>query len=103
AKPQAAAQRKTYLLGAFHFAGLLASGPVVLALELLDTAGRIDELHLAGKKRMADRANFDGDVLLGTARGELVAATAGHRRGFILGMDLFFHGSLPFNVWEVVL
>jgi len=34
-------------------AGLLAVGPVVLALELLDAARGVDVLHLAGEERMA--------------------------------------------------
>jgi len=42
-------------------------------LELLDAAGRVDVLHLAGEERMARRADFDGDVLLRAASRELVA------------------------------
>src|SRR4051794_12118569 len=57
--------------------GLLAVAPVVLLLELLDAAGGVDELHLAGEERVARRADFDGNVLAGAARGELVAAAAG--------------------------
>src|SRR5215470_9310375 len=72
-------------------AALLAAGPVVLLLELLDAAGRIDKLHLAGEERMAGRADFDGDVLLGAARRELVAATTGDRGGFVLGVNVFLH------------
>src|SRR4051812_24870968 len=59
-----------------RFLGLFAATPVVFLLEFLDAAGRIDELHLAGKKRMARRADFDGNVLFGAARREAVAATA---------------------------
>src|SRR5438270_5247759 len=61
------------LLGSFglrsfgsDLARLLAVGPVVLALELLDAAGRVHELHLAGEEGVTRRADFDGDVLLGT-------------------------------------
>src|SRR5262249_52356941 len=73
---------------------LLAAAPVVLALELLDAAGRVHVLHLARVERVAGGADFDGDVLLRAARGELVAAAAGHRALFILGVNAFFHGSL---------
>jgi hypothetical protein len=78
--------------GRFGFAGLLAIRPVVLALEFLDAARRIDELHLAGEERMARRANFGVDVLLGAARGELVATTAGDGGFFVFRVDVFFHG-----------
>src|SRR5476651_1299425 len=79
-------------------AGFLALVPVVLLLELLDAARAIDELHLAGEERMARRANFGGDVLLGAARRELVAATAGDGGFFVFGMDVFFHGSARFGL-----
>src|SRR3974390_918181 len=74
--------------------GLLALVPVVLLLELLDAARRVHVLHLAGEERMARRADFDGDILLGAARLEFVAATALDGRFFILGMDVFLHGIL---------
>ena len=80
------------------FLGLLALVPAVLLMELLDAARRIDELHLAGEERMARRADFGVDVLLGAARGELVAATAGDGGFFILGVNVFFHGKLGF--WD---
>src|SRR5262249_22428423 len=78
--------------GGFGFAGLLAVGPGVLALELLDAAGGIDVLHLAGEERMAGRADFDGDVLPGAARDEFVAATAGNGRFDVFGVNAAFHG-----------
>src|SRR5438132_778423 len=82
--------------------GLLAAGPVVLLLELLDAAGRVNELHLAGEERMAGRANFDGDVLLGAAGRELVAAATGHRGGFVLGVNVFLHRWLRAKVSETL-
>src|SRR5437764_1864868 len=82
---------------------LLALVPVVLLLELLDAAGGVHELHLTGEERVARRADFDGDVLLGAARGELVAAPAGDGRFHVLGVNAFFHGSGPSfgdEVWD---
>src|SRR5579872_3674822 len=73
----------------------LALVPVVLALELLDPAGGVHVLHLAGEERVAGRADFDGDVLLRAARDELVAAAAGHGRLDVLGMNPGFHGNAP--------
>src|SRR5437588_8177436 len=74
--------------------GLFAIAPVVLLLELLDAAGRVDELHLAGEERVARRTDFDGDVLLGAARDELVAATARDGRLNVFGVDAGLHGNL---------
>src|SRR5947208_15799729 len=86
------------LLGRFgggRFARLLAIGPVVLALELLDAAGRVDELHLAGEERMTRRADFDGDLLARAARRELVAATADDGCLVIFRMNARFHVDTP--------
>jgi hypothetical protein len=73
----------------------LALVPVVFALELLDTPGRINVLHFAGEERMARGADFDGDVLFGTASDKLVAAPTGDGRLEIFRMDAFFHDSSP--------
>src|SRR5262249_26672027 len=88
------------LLGAFGFASLLAAGPVVLPLELLNAPGGIDELHLAGEERVTDRADFDRNVLLGAARGELVAAATSDGRFFVLGMDVLLHDSLQGGIFQ---
>src|SRR5579872_965676 len=77
-------------------ARLLAVGPVVLALELLDAARRVHELHLAGEERVAGRADFDGNVLLRTARHEFIAATARDGRLNIFGVNAGFHEWSPF-------
>ena len=77
----------------FGFAGFLALVPVVLLLEFLDAAGRIDVLHLASEERMTRRADFGVDVFLSAARDELVAATAGDGSFFVFGMDVFLHGN----------
>src|SRR5436309_14146381 len=50
----------------------LALVPVVLALELLDPAGGVHELHLAGEEGVAGRADLDRDVLARAAGDELV-------------------------------
>src|SRR5579885_37033 len=77
-----------------RFALFFALVPVVLLLELLDAAGRIDDLHFAGEERMASRANLDRDVLLGAAGYKLVAATASHRGFNIFGVNSGFHDFL---------
>src|SRR5688572_10995166 len=86
-------KRTASLLRRFGLAGLLAVGPVVLLLELLDAAGGVQELHLAGEERMARRADFDVDGLARAARGKLVATTAGDGCVGVDGMDGLFHDS----------
>src|SRR5205814_388931 len=85
------------LLGLNSLGGLflfLALVPVVLALELFHAAGSVHVFHLAGEKRVARRADFNVDVLLGAARDKLVAATARHHGLFVFRVDVFFHGTL---------
>src|SRR5438876_10006481 len=82
------------LFGSRFFGGcglLFALVPVVFTLELLDAAGGVHVLHLAREERMTGRADFDGDVLLGAARNELIAATAGHGGFFVFGVNTLFH------------
>src|SRR5262249_48181632 len=82
------------------FGGLglfLALVPVVLLLELLDAAGGVHELPLAGEERVARRADFDVDDLARAARRELVAAAAGDGRFLVLGVDVGFHGWGPYR------
>ena len=78
-------------------AGVAGGGELVL--ELLDPAGRIDELQLARIEGMADVADIDLQFLARAARGELVAATAADLRLVIFGMDTVFHflGRLRIN------
>jgi hypothetical protein len=59
--------------------------------ETLDTAGRVDQLLLAGEKRMALGANFDADVLFGGSDLDGVAAGTLDGRGLIIRMDVCFH------------
>src|SRR5579884_1403072 len=82
-------------------AGLLAVGPVVLALELLDAARGVDVLHLAGEERVAGRANFHRDVLPGAARRELVAAAADHGGLDVFRMNAFLHWRCSPSVFKV--
>src|SRR5439155_24027401 len=87
------------LFGSRFFGGfgglLLALIPVVFALELLDAAGGVHVFHLAREERMAGRADFDGDVVLGAARDELIAATAGQGGFFVLWVNTLFHDNAP--------
>src|SRR5688500_14310376 len=72
--------------------GGLAPAGVFLA-ELLDAAGGVHALLLAGVERVALRAHRDLQVAAhGRARVPLVAAAAGDGNGAVLGMDLRFHG-----------
>ena len=77
------------LLAAFE-TGVAGGGELVL--ELLDAAGRIDELQLARVEGVAHAADIDLQLFARAARGELVAAAAGDLRFVIFGMDAVFHG-----------
>ena len=82
------------LAGRSH--GLL--GAVVgaeLLLESLNTPCRIDKLLLAGKERVAIRANFSMDGLGGTAGFKRISATAVHHDLFVFRMYSFFHINSP--------
>src|SRR5215467_14162226 len=69
----------------------LSSLPVVLSLESLDTAGRIDQFLLAGKERMAFRADFKMDFRFRRAGLKGFAAGAFHDRIDVVRMDICFH------------
>ena len=64
----------------------------VAARELLDAAGRVDELLLAGKERMAGGADADLDVLLGGTGVIDRAAGAANLSLAIIRVDVRFHG-----------
>jgi len=70
------------------FAGFIQA---VTSLETFNTTGGINELLLAGKKRMAGGAEFQSDIRLGGTGFKLAAAGATDRNGVILGMYSFFH------------
>src|SRR5690349_11862756 len=82
-----------FLLG-FGGGGL----PRVLLAELLDAAGGVHELLLAGVERVALRAHFNLE-LVASKRGAgvpLVAAAAGDGDGAVFGVNLRFHvASVP--------
>src|SRR5205085_8795383 len=93
------------LLGGL-LAALLAAGPVVLLLELLDAAGRVHELHLAGEERVRGAGDVQRDqrVLLAVLPdGGLVRLGAGARQerevgrrvledhGPVVGVDALLH------------
>ena len=54
------------------------------------TAG-VNQLLLTGEERMALRADFYSDVLLGRACRDLVTASASDYSSFVYGMNTFFH------------
>src|SRR5262249_25143180 len=60
-------------------------------LELVHAPGGVDELLLAGVKRMTHVANADDDDRLGGAGLDHVAAGATDFRVYILRMNLCFH------------
>src|ERR1700751_1634460 len=68
----------------------------VLLLEAFDAAGRVNQLLLAGKERVALRADFDADQLAFAGRAGLKSASAGavDRDGMIIGVNSFFHERL---------
>ena len=68
-------------------------GVRVLLLKALDATGGVDQLLLAGKERMATRANFYAQHLALDRRAGLegVAAGAMHRNLVIVGVNTGFH------------
>jgi hypothetical protein len=74
---------------------LRARGGRVLAAELVHAAGGVDDLLLARVERMAVGAHLDLQVMTERrARLERVAARAGDRDLFVLGVNRRFHGRL---------
>jgi hypothetical protein len=75
---------------------LSASTFAVLLTEALNATGSIDDLLLAGIKRMAAGADFNVKRLaIGRACLELVATTAGYVDFNVVGVNAFFHLILP--------
>ena len=68
-------------------------GPELLR-EALDAAFRVDELLAAGKERMAIRANFEVQLVLGLAGLPRGSASATGFDLVILRVDAFFHNGL---------
>src|SRR3990172_9139511 len=66
----------------------------VLPPESLYPAGRVHEFYLAGKKRMALRADIHGQVLFGGAGSGLRAAGAVYPGLFVVRVNSFFHKAI---------
>jgi hypothetical protein len=67
----------------------------VLLAEFFDAAGGVNDLLLAGVKRMAQRADFDIQRLAVGGTGlEGVPAAAGDRDFVVIGMDIGFHAGV---------
>ena len=84
--------KQLLLLGCWLFStetGVGASSE--FGLELLDASGGVDELQLAGVKRMANVANVDAKLFANAASLKGVAATAGYFGFTVVGMDAVFH------------
>src|SRR5687767_12953448 len=67
-------------------------GPVVFALEALDTAGGVHELLLAREERVALGADLDPDLRLGRPGMHHLATRAGDRGVDVLRMNAHLHG-----------
>jgi hypothetical protein len=62
----------------------------------VDTAGRVHETLLTGKKRMTAGADFNVNLLSGSGRGCKLISAGANDLGFKkLGMDFLFHGIKP--------
>lgn len=70
---------------------LVAGGPVVLLLKLLDPSRAVNVFHRSRVERMAARANVDIEFLNGAARGECISARALHLSLVVLGMNFLLH------------
>src|SRR5258708_27451490 len=77
------------LLGGYDFGG----GVGVFLGEAFDAAGGVNQLLLAGEEGMAIRADFDVQAVAldGRASRKIVAASAVHRYGVIVGVNTGFH------------
>ena len=64
----------------------------IALIEAIDSPGSIDQLLLAGKERVASRANFDVQVaFLGRAGLERLAASAGNIYFDVFWVNSWFH------------
>ena len=81
-----------FCLGAYRSGGRFAAQGAKLLVELLDTAGGIDDFLLASVEGMALRADLDVNRLFRcrTSR-EGIAAGAGNLDFIVGGMDVGFH------------
>src|SRR5690606_22738381 len=72
----------------------------VFLSEPVHAAAGVDELLLARKQRMADRADFHAQILLDRSGFKAVSAGAGHRRDVIFRMNSRFHGRSPLSALD---
>lgn len=63
-------------------------------LELFDASRSVDELQLAGVKRVANIANVDSKLFANAASLKGISATAGYFGFTVIGMDVVFHDVL---------
>src|SRR5947208_7535018 len=76
----------------------------VFAVKALHAAGGIHQLLLAGKERVAVRADFKPDVaLVSRAGGEHVAARAMYAHFVVCGMDCCLHDSWDLSCETLIL
>jgi hypothetical protein len=69
----------------------------VSASEFIDSTGSVDNLLFPGIERVAGRADFEMQVVVGKggARFEAIAATASNGEFFIGRVDVRLHGCRP--------
>ena len=94
AAAEASIKLAALLLGLCGFGclGLAGIGLGVFATEALDASGSIHQLLLAGKERVAVRADFQvNGALMGGPGGKCVSACAVHFCFFVLRMDCWLH------------
>jgi hypothetical protein len=78
--------------GGLRCCGLAGVGLRVLPAEALNASGGVHQFLLAGKERVAIRADFQvNGALVGGPGGKCVSACAVHAHFFILGMDRCLH------------
>ena len=73
------------------FYAIFRSLDAVLLVELINAAAGVDQLLLAGVEGVALGADLNGDVLLGGAGLDDVAAGASDGGLLVIGMDSFLH------------
>lgn len=69
-----------------------------LLVELVNTSAAVDKLLLTCEERVAFRADFHFNILLGGTGFDYVSACALNSGGLIIGMDSFFHYVTAFSL-----
>ena len=85
------ANKKAKSLHCFRSTGLELLLQAESLVETINTSTGVNQLLLAGVERVALRADFNSDVLLGGASGKSVATSTANRSLFVVGMDAFSH------------